>query len=214
MFFKSKKTSVTSSKADNPFYQVRGLLADIAGKIPAPLIFILVFAAVMAIFIGSLMMVVQNQERSDQEFLAQRLSADENKPALQEQNLAGIWLHRSDTQISTLRLGNGLFEWIAKDPTFPNVRTFIRGSYKIQGNILILHQRYDLGVPYDLNRPEITFFPQPFANINLKVEMTDKIMLWQLVPSEIDQTPREIQDFWRAHQAQGLRWMKISNQVE
>jgi hypothetical protein len=69
---------------DHPLVMIRKMIAESAGRLPAPLVVIILLALVMSVLAGFLLMGLQSENRGNgrYEFLPVRVAADQNAPAV------------------------------------------------------------------------------------------------------------------------------------
>jgi hypothetical protein len=181
------------------------------GRLPAPMVIILIIALSVSIISGiGLQFAETNAKRGN--YLPLRLSVDDKKPALQPQTLKGIWVYDDDVQTITIQFGIDNFELIQAKKNEPFVRYFVRGGYRTEGNILILQGRKDLGSPYDSNRLELKFLPLEFNTLNIIGEIARGIMLWRIPVSERNQMLPSLQDEFPLADTRPMGFIQVSKQ--
>ena len=164
---------------ENPFLALSKMVKGSLGRLPAHLVIIFCLSLVVTVLIGVMMQFLERGRAAQPQYLPQRLMAEQDKPALREDQLRGVWVHKTGPVLIRLRIGEGIFEMIVYEDNVPYARTFIRGGYKIDGNVMVFQERKDLGTPIDPEHFEYKFYPMSFSNINLYAENDGKIMIWR-----------------------------------
>lgn len=202
------KISEPRYKRENPFRALGRLIKASAGKIPAHLVIIFVVALVVATIFGFVLRFSDAPQPGD--YLVKRVKAEASQPALTEAVLRGIWAYQLGDEIFTLKMGSGAFEIVMRYPGAPSIRYFIRGGYRIEGNVLILQQRKDLGSPLDMENLQVKYYPMEFAALNLYASVNGRILSWRVPQSEngrLSRSDLDAQSLLRA----SPQWLKIAN---
>lgn len=201
--------------------------------LPLPLVAI-ILAGFLAVFLaGSVLYFLPAPEANG--FLKQRLRAEKATPdALRD--LSGTWVYQSTALSMGLKfapmkrvvdegsgqdLVAGVFEWVAARGDMPKARFYARGSYRIDGDVLILQQRDDMGAPIDRQKPWMAYLPMAMEKINVRMDWVasaDKNgsaikplqMQWVLPKSERDLMMREFFLVWPDQDVGPLYWSKVS----
>lgn len=178
-----KKEGSTAADPLNPFHLIKVMIGQSIGKIPAGLVFILAVAVVLSVATG-LAMQMRKAERSKAPETRLLLSDTQIDPAV----VSGIWMSKKDNYVMSLGLmSDHHFEWTIQDKRSPKVRHFIRGDWSVNSDILILSRRKDLGYPFDAENPSIRYMPLPLENIETRISLDGKRMLWSVPQSEYPQ---------------------------
>lgn len=180
---KTDKDPVIPIPRENPFRAISRMFHSSVGRLPGHLVVIFCISLVLAVMAGVVLKLAETGEDKPQNYLVQRLEVDQTKPVLAEEALRGVWVHEQVSEaggvMTTIRIGSGVFELMSWDKRNVTVRTFIRGGYRINGNVLILQQRKELGTPLDVNHPDYRFYPLEFEALNLYAQSDGRVMTWQ-----------------------------------
>jgi hypothetical protein len=160
---------------------MRRMLSQSVGRLPTQLVLILALSLTLAVLTGIALKMVHSPAQT--EFLPLRLKAGSEHPA-DEAALKGAWGYSKGGTAMSIRLDNGVFEWIARPAGEKYMRYFIRGNYLLKGDVLILAQRPDLGKPIVPNGQIMEFLPYGMTNINIRIETNGNLMLWLIPESE------------------------------
>lgn len=167
---------------------IRKMIAESAGRLPAPLVVIILFALVMSVLAGFLLMGLQSENRGNgrYEFLPVRVAADQNAPAVTDKMLSGVWVSQQGEFVSSLLISGDKFEWMVRWGKDNNTRYYARGSLKTTGDVLVLGQRIDMGRPYDRENPFLSYMPLSLKDINVHVRFDPNAgkMIWTVPISE------------------------------
>jgi hypothetical protein len=189
-FFKSSEPKGEIAR-DNLFLGIARGLHDSVGRLPGPMMVILVVALSVSVLTGVVMQVMSTQNKDS--YLPLRLTVNPDKPALHAENLRGVWVYTDPVQTMTIRFGVDVFELIQVKKDYTLTRFFVRGGFRTEGNILILEQRKDLGAPQDRRRLELKFIPLVMDVINVEVEQSQSLMLWRMPKVERARLPDALQ---------------------
>jgi len=188
--------------------EIKALLRQSVGKLPARLVFILISGIVLALLVGAMMKLVHH-ERERFEWLPLRLAVNTAEPALDMNSFQGAWSASTDRANMSLQFQATTFEWIIVMRDEARAYYYARGNYRVEGNVLILSQRPDLGRPFDRGAPFRTYIPFTMKNFNSYAKMTGGGMEW-LVPVTEQKVfnPRQQNIFDRERDAT-LIWKKV-----
>ena len=189
----AKKADPTKVDADNPFVMMSRMLGQIfnksVGRLPAPLVIIFLVSLALAVLAGLALKAVQKPEvklTPMERLLPLRLALDEDAKPINQAALVGVWVSPKGQISMTIRFTDqGLFEWLIQPPNSMYLRQYIRGSYRVEGDVLVLGQRPDLGKPEPLREEIMDYLSLNVRNLNAKVEMTPKLMVWQIPEVEL-----------------------------
>lgn len=173
---------------------------------PAPLVIILAVAATLAILVGVVLHIASTPRSVD--FLPTRLQAN-TQVTIDADRMAGFWAYQDKNIDMTLQLRNGGFEWLIAAPQNPYARYYTRGSYRVDGDVLILQQREDFGAPIDLQRLDVKYLPTTLKNINLRVVLDNSKMQWFAEGDEVRLLPLQLRDLPQF--AHPFTWSKLSD---
>ncbi len=193
---------------DNPFLQIPVLLKEAASRMPAPLVIILAVSATVAILVGVALELAKPEATNA--FLPLRIAANANV-TLDESQMVGFWGYQDENLQMTLQMRNGGFEWLLANPANEYTRYYTRGSYKIEGDVIILQQRDDFGAPVDLQRLDVTYLPSTLRDVNIRVSFENNKMIWRGEGGEIARLPLQVQNINGL--AGNITWSKLSDQT-
>lgn len=201
---------------DNPFVMMSRMLSQIFGKsvgrLPAPLVIILVVSLAAAVLAGLALRAIDKPEvklTPIEKLLTLRLTPDEDAAPINQAALEGVWVTPKGQVSMTIRFTNqGLFEWLIQPPESKYLRQYIRGSYRTEGNVLILGQRSDLGKPEPLREEIMEYLSLNIKNLNTTVEMTPKLMIWQTPDTELARQNEVFINLLKASGNKPLAWVK------
>jgi hypothetical protein len=189
----SKPKPSAEVPSDNPFVQMSKMLSASVGRIPTQLVVLLVASLLAAVVTGLMMKFEITGSKGDGVFPPVRVSATEGARAVESRELNGTWMHQNENSTMTLQFKNGMFELVVRKgspQSISNYRYFARGDYRLQGNVLALGQRADLGKPPTPDGTFFEFLPLDLQTINVQLDVNDRLMLWTLPRSELArQTP-------------------------
>lgn len=182
-------------------------------NIPAPLVIILMTAIVLPILAGLYLEFTPRGQQAP--FLALRIKPD-STVQIDPKALPGTWIVQESDVSMALKMSDNLFEWQANRKGFNNSRFFARGSYRVEGDVLIMQQRDDMGAPYDERFPRLKWLPLAFEDINIRLTQSKNsvglpTMIWTVPPSEESLTPHEFFILWRDGEIKTMTWVKNSN---
>ena len=205
-----KKTAqpVDPLPRENPFKAMAAMIRASAGRLPGHLIVIFIAALSITILCGVALKLAGGQEGRAGE-LSLRIKPETDKPVLTEPALRGIWIAQNGESVLTLRVGSGIFEIIYRDLGNDLTRYFMRGSYRFEGNVLILQQRKEMGSPYDPANLQLQFYPLEVGGLNLYVDLLQAGMAWRIPNSEMGRlSSRDI--ITKSAFSPSINWIKIS----
>lgn len=209
----SKPEKASEPSPDNPFVQMSKMLTVSAGRIPARLVFLLLFSLLAAVLTGLMMKFeIGSPTKDDGVFPPLRLSPTENARTVESRDLNGTWIHQNDNSVMTLQFQNGMFELVVRKgsaESISNNRYFARGSYRTKGNIVSLGQRPDLGKPVTPPGTFYEFFPLEFQNINVQAELNPeaRLMLWTLPRSEVARQTQSLLTVFPSDTSKPMVWV-------
>lgn len=172
-----------TDKTGNRFSEMKGLLLQSVGRIPAGLVILLAMAVSLAAISG-LMMAVLKPDRITREFLPLRIESVSVAPQIDKQALQGSWVISTTEYAMSISFINDRFEWLLKFSDIPDAQYFARGNYRIAGDVIILGVRTDFGVPYNEAQPWVKYLPLSLRDLNTYVILAEKRMVWDVPTSE------------------------------
>lgn len=212
-FFKSAEPQGEIAR-ENLFLGISRGLSDSIGRLPGPMVVILVIAASVSVLLGVFLQVMSARDKPV--YLPLRIEINQTKPALNPQHLRGIWVYDDDVQTLTIRFGVDVFELIQAKKDIPNARYYVRGGFRVEGDVIILQQREDLGAPRDLNRLELKFIPLEMDVMNVRAEHSTGrqagMMLWRMPQAERDRLLPSLQAELPLMDTRPMAFIQISKQ--
>lgn len=172
---------------------------------------ILVFAATIAVLLGVFIQVMGHRSAESNAYLALRLDVDASKRVVNADLLRGVWVYSDTVQTMTIHFGVNGFELIRAPKGADNVRYFIRGDFKVVGNVLILQARNDLGTPFDERRLNLTFLPIEMQGLNIVVEQSQNMMLWRIPVSERTRFTPTMNESFPLADTRPMAFVRIAN---
>ena len=205
---KTSTPAVDPLPRENPFRAMAQMMRSSAGRLPGHLVVLFAIALSVTILCGVAMKIASSQGENTSA-LALRIKPEEGKPVLTEAAMRGVWIAQSGESVLTLRVGNGIFEIIYRELDNDLTRYFLRGSYRLEGNVLILQQRKEMGSPYDPANLQLQFYPLEVGSLNLYVDLLQTGMTWRIPNNEMGSiNSRDI--FTRNALAPVINWIKVS----
>lgn len=178
---KTDKGEVTDTP--NPFVMMRQMILSSVGRLPAALVIILVMS-VAAASVSAILMAVYERQTSQKEFMPQRLESIAGANPISEVHLQGIWSMQNKNFAMNITLVDKKFEWIIKMKNEGTVLYFLRGNYKLNGDVMVLGGRKDMGAPSDPIPSGRQYMPVDIVDINMRVDVDKKQMIWHVPVSE------------------------------
>lgn len=208
----SKKTlqnpEIEPLPRENPFKSMLQMMRASTGRLPGHLVVIFALSLAVTMLCGIAFKLAAPAPGTESS-LALRIKPEEGRQVLSETALRGAWVAQGRDSVLTLRLGNGIFEIIYKDLGSDTTRYFIRGSYRMEGNVLILQQRKEMGSPFDPANLQIEYYPLELGSLNLYADLSRTGMAWRIPDREMRRlTSSDI--VTRDAFATTLNWLKIS----
>lgn len=184
------------------------MLAASVGKMPAFLVVILALATTAALSSGLLLQIAASKKAAQSVFMPQRLESSENAPAVDIKQLKGRWVVQSPNYAMTLTFVGDRFEWIVKFANIRDMQFYARGNYRIEGDVMILGQRPDLGKPYDPEQPWLKYMPIAMKDLNTKFTLESKKMMWIVPQSEQEKILSHTAGIFNTPKRGDLMWVK------
>lgn len=179
-------------------------------NLPAPLVLIITLSLLVAIVSGLALQFAGVKPVGDQ-FMPQRLIADEKVVAIDPARLQGVWSYVvNDKKVMTIRFEKDVFEWVVKPSEKSFERVFARGNFRNVGNVLILGARDDMGKPPTTLQQGLIFNPLNLHNLNLKVQENGKLMVWLVPSSERRQMSADLLSLFPTNPDKPMTWVRIS----
>ncbi len=190
----------------------KSVFGGTVGRLPTPLVIIATVSLLAAVLVGLGLQMATRKEplpvNDPVRFLPLRLEVD---PARQisPEAVNGIWVTPKGELSMTIRFNNGMFEWIIQPPNSQYQRNFIRGNYRVEGDVLILAQRPDMGKPVVPAGQVLDYLPISMKNINARMQIGSQMMLWTVPEGEVKLQNPVFTQILPASEAKKLAWVKI-----
>ena len=192
----------------NPFREMKQMIVDSIGRIPAALVVIFVVAMTIAALSGLMIKVASDRQEQKRVFMPLRLEAAVNFEPINLKKLQGQWVYQNTDFAMSLAIIGDRFEWIVKFDSIKEAQFYARGNYRIDGNVIILGQRPDLGKPYDQSQPWIKFMPIAMKDVNAYIEMNGKDMVLTIPSSERTNILSHTSDIFQGNTEGKFEWVK------
>lgn len=212
MFKKSppkKRTSDTqiTEKQSGMLSDIQSIFLGSFEKIPRPLVTIFLISLIMAMSAGAMLEMLK-KPTGPQEFLPVRLEQNAELPIFDVRNLRGNWIYQTPDYAMTLTFIDDRFEWIIALGDITEAQFFGRGNYKLDGNVLVLAMRPDLGMPYDDEKPWLQYIPIAMVNLNAHIEMQEKNLVMTIPPEEQEQIISHTRTIFINNPQGQFKWIK------
>jgi hypothetical protein len=165
------------------FTEMKTMIAQSVGRIPTGIVVILLISLVMAVGSG-LALKIMTPEKSANQFLPLRLDVSSPIPAIDTKKISGTWIYQTPDYAMSFSFIGDRFEWLVKFADTSDTQFYARGNYRLEGDVLILGVRADLGKPYDPKRPWTKYLPMAMRNLNVKATRDGNKLVWIVPPSE------------------------------
>jgi hypothetical protein len=184
------------------------MVASSIGRMPASLVIILVVATVAALLSGLFLELSSRHKAEQAVFMPQRLESSQAAVAINLKTLQGQWNVSTGDYAMTLTLVGDRFEWIVKFGNIPEAQFYARGNYRVDGDVMILGQRPDLGKPYDPAQPWLKYMPIAMKDLNTKFTIDGKNMMWDVSSSEQERILSHVARIFAADTQGKITWVK------
>lgn len=180
-----KKKADTQKANSSPLADIiKAVLSHSIGRLPMSLV-VLLLLALMASLLSGFFMHFFAQKKPTNDFLPLRLEISEDVEAVDAKVLQGNWIVQTDAYAMSLFIEGDKFEWIVRTKDTGDTQFFARGNFRIEGDVMILAQRPDMGQPADPTRPWVVNMPMAMKNLNLRYALPAKKQLtWEIPSSE------------------------------
>lgn len=170
-------------KTGGIFSEMKAMILSSLGRIPAALVIIFVVAVTLSLLAG-LFLKVSSREKPEQVFMPLRLEASENAPHISLKRLQGQWVSQSPDYAMSFTFIGDRFEWIMRFADLKEAQFYARGNFRIDGDVLVIGQRPDLGQPYDPEQPWLKYIPMAMRDLNARISIDGANLVWSVPTSE------------------------------
>lgn len=170
----------TNSK--DMFTQTKTLLASSIGRMPTALVVILVMSLCVAMVAGVVVHFASQSRSAATDFMPLRLEVSSSATVPDIKRLRGNWVVQSPAYAMSLTLVDNRFEWIVRFADIADTQFYARGNFRIEGDVLVLGVRPDLGQPYDAQKPWVKYMPIAMKDLNAQISFDGDRMVW-VIPS-------------------------------
>ena len=185
------------------------ILAPFA-RIPAPLVIIVLIAAIVAIGAGLVLRQAREGRVAGDDFLTLRLAPGADGGTLTENALVDSWGLQNKVAGIGIRFRNGVYEWIMARGDLPGVRFYSRGSYRVAGDVLILQPRDDMGMPPEAADGGARYLPLAMTGINTRARIVGGTLLIAIPATELARQPKEFADMIDGLDTDNLDFKRLS----
>lgn len=204
---KEKQTSVPKEAQEDLFANAKSMILISIGRLPTALVVILLVSMAMAAMTG---LVLQLNKASDHviEFMPLRLTPTPDSIPIDNRKIQGNWVYQTADYAMVLTFIGDRFEWIIRLADVQEAQFFARGNFRIEGDVMVLGVRTDLGIPVDPSKPWIKFMPMSMRDINTKVTFDGKKIIWDVPTSEQKRIIAQSGRIFIGHEDGHIEWTK------
>jgi len=168
--------------------------------IPQPLIWLIALALVLSLLVGGMLSYVKKTAMENTTGPLVRLESSETYANFDQEQLrsyfSGVWSHQTEDVAMSLSMVDDKFELIVAPARVPGVRYFVRGTFFINGDVLILEKKNNLGYSYDPDKRWLRYIPIPMNNVNIRYELVQRDMIWTLSDEESEHIRGGVNEFF------------------
>jgi len=179
----SKESTKNPDAQDSYASIVHRLILLSLGRIPTGLVVVFLGSLGLSVMVGVILQLSQPTPKA-KEFMPYRLDISTPTPPLDIGRLKGTWVYQSTDFAMTLTMIGNKFEWIAIFKEVPEVQYYARGNFRVDGDVMVLGVRTDMGKPYDPNKPWVKFIPIAMKDVNVRVLFQGANLVWDIPLSE------------------------------
>lgn len=204
---KEKQTFVPKEGQEDLFANAKAMILSSVGRLPTALVVILLVSMAMAAMTG---LVLQFNRTSGHviEFMPLRLTPTPDSVAIDNRKIQGNWVYQTADYAMVLTFIGDRFEWIIRLADVQEAQFFARGNFRIEGDVMVLGVRTDLGIPVDPSKPWIKFMPMSMRDINTKVTFDGKKIIWDVPASEQKRIIAQSGRIFIGHEDGHIEWTK------
>lgn len=159
------------------------MLAESVGRLPTSLVIILLISLAMAVLSG-VVLELSKKPKTSNEFMPFRLESSVGTTSIDLKILQGNWVYQTKDYAMTFTVIGDRFEWIIAFSDIAEAQYYARGNYRIEGDVMSLGVRADLGKPYDPLKPWLKYLPIAMKDINTRISVAPKSFVWNIPASE------------------------------
>ena len=190
------------------FVQTKNLLASSIGRMPTALVVILMLSLCVAMVFGVVVHVASQSRTTKTDFMPLRLEASSPATVLDIKRMRQNWVVQSPAYAMSLTFVDDRFEWIVRFADVANVQFYARGNFRMEGDVMVLGVRPDLGQPYDAQKPWIKYMPIAMKDVNAQVSFDGDRLVWVIPPSEQGRILARTAAIFIGHEDGRFVWMK------
>ncbi len=172
------------SKHVNLIKEIQAMLLASIGRMPGFLVILIVLSLTLSVLAGLALKIVEDQKTAAKEFMPLRIEATENAPQIDPKKIQGQWIVQTPDYAMSFSFIGDRFEWMVRFARIQEAQFYARGNFRIEGDVVVLAQRPDLGLPYDSTQPWLKFLPMAIKNINIRIALENGRLLWDVPASE------------------------------
>lgn len=204
---KEKQSSVPKEAQEDFFANAKSMILSSVGRLPTALVVILLVSMAMAAMTG---FVLQFNRTSGHviEFMPLRLTPTPDSVPIDNRKIQGNWVYQTADYAMVLTFIGDRFEWIIRLADVQEAQFFARGNFRIEGDVMVLGVRTDLGIPVDPSKPWIKFMPMSMRDINTKVTFDGKKIIWDVPASEQKRIIAQSGRIFIGHEDGHIEWTK------
>lgn len=189
--------------------EAKQMLASSVGRMPTALVVLLVLSLAVASASGLVLKIAKDyQAHSRSDFMPLRLDVDEKSSPIPLKELQGQWVSQTGNYAMLLTVIGDRFEWIIKLGDINEAQFYARGNYRVEGNVMVLFQRPDLGIPYDRDRLWIKSIPFAMKNVNTYISLEKGMMEWTIPADEQRNISSHEAEIFRNNPQGNFEWVK------
>lgn len=199
------KKSETSSGLLN---EMKTMIAGSVGLIPAALVILFAIAATIAALAG-LFLKFESEDRSRRQvFMPLRIESEELAAPIDIKKMQGQWIYQTSSYAMSMTFIGDRFEWIVKLSSIQEAQFYARGNFRVDGDVLVLGQRPDLGKPYDPAQPWLKFLPIAMKDLNVRLNLDKNKMGWEVPESEQKEILSHVAQIFEENDQGKFEWVK------
>ncbi len=156
--------------------------------IPQPLIWLIILALVLSLLVGGMLSYMKDRALENATGPLVRLESSEMYAKFDQEQLrsyfSGVWTYQTEDVAMSLSMVDDKFELIVAPARVPGVRYFMRGTFFINGDVLVLEKKNNLGYSYDPDKRWLRYIPISMNNVNIRYELVQRDMIWTFSDDE------------------------------
>ncbi len=192
---------------ENVFANAKLMILSAVGKLPTALVVILLVSMAMAAITGIILQFNSTPGRVI-EFMPLRLAPSQDAVMVDPRKIQGGWVYQTPDYAMALTLVGDRFEWIITFADVQEAQFYARGNFRIDGDVMILGIRPDLGIPFDPSKPWVKFLPIAMKDINTKFKIQTRQMIWDVPTSEQNRIVAQSGRIFTGHEDGHIEWTR------